>query len=171
MILLEVMRLVSFPRLTTYHSHHQLTDNAAQPQAQTQIPTTAINKRKRDVSFPPDSEKDDKDDVEAQSEEMKATLQAIAATQADLTIELLRNTSNTSNGQSSMSYIHFSNLQSESDDHLFHPLSILRMLQHIISQSTHFQDRNWNTFIPSISSLVVVGHFIDIEVSFVSLLV
>jgi hypothetical protein len=114
-------------------------DEAAinQPQTQTQTPTTAINKRMRDVSVPPDSDKDDqddkfdKDDKEDQSEQMKATLQAIAATQTDLTIELLRNTSNTSHEQSSISFIHFSKLQSESDDHLFHRLSLLRpkMLQ------------------------------------------
>jgi hypothetical protein len=99
-----------------------------QPQTQTHTPTTAMNKRKRDVRVPPDSDKDDEED---QSEEMRATLQAIAATQADLTIELLRNTSNTSRKPSSMSFIQFSKLQSESDDHLFHRLSLLRpkMLQ------------------------------------------
>ncbi len=101
-----------------------------------EAPVTTISKRKRDVSVPPDSDKDESDD---QSEEMKATLKALSETQSGFKIELLRNTSKDSNEpsgmysneSSGMSFIQFSKLHSETDDRLFNRLKLLRpkMLQ------------------------------------------
>jgi hypothetical protein len=116
----------------------------------TEAPLEVTSKRKRDVSVPP-SEKDESDD---QSEEMKATLQALNATQEGLTIELLNNQSNASNtgpSPSGMSFIQFSKLESESDNHLFHRLRVLRpkMLQ------------DW--FLNSVIIISIAAHHFEIE--------